>query len=145
MKDLLHLEYAVGFPDGWTDRTELIMVGPEREGRYPAVTLKRIMLEVDMSLEQFVGFQVQALEVLMGVKQPDVIEQKETTLSGVPAHTRLYRMKFLDKLCVQRQIYAIRGRTAYVITATSASDHYVDDAPIFDEIIRRFRFLAAGG
>jgi hypothetical protein len=142
MNDLVHQELTIGFPDGWEDRTEVLFVGPTREGRNPAVTVKRVEIKFDMTLAQFVGFQVQALEVLLGVKKADVIEEGDTTLAGLPAHARLYRLLFGDKPCVQRQVYTLRGRTAYIVTTTSAAEHYADDAPVFEEILKRFKLEA---
>jgi hypothetical protein len=139
MKDLVHQEMSIGFPDGWTDRTEVVFAGPVREGRSPTVTIKRITLQFEMSLAEFVKFQIQAAEVLLGVKPIDVMEEGPTTLAGIPAHIRVYRMRFAGKWCVQRQYYALRGLSAYVLTTTSADEHYTDDLPVFEEILARFQ------
>jgi hypothetical protein len=142
MNDLVHKEMTIGFPDGWEDRTELLIAGPPRDKRNPTVTVRRIELKFDMTLDKFVGFQAQALEVLLGVKKRNIVEEGETTLAGLPAYMRLYRFTYADKPCVQRQYYALRGRTAFVVTTTTAPDHYKDDAPVFDEIIKRFKLAA---
>jgi hypothetical protein len=140
MKDLIHHEFTTGFPDGWEDRTEVILVGPMRDGRRPTLTVARITLKSPQTLAQFAAFQRHGLSELSGVKDTDIVEEGETTLAGVEAYTRVYHTRFIDRMLTQRQVYAIRGQTAYVITETSAKEHYADDRPTFEEIMKRFHF-----
>jgi hypothetical protein len=140
MDDLFHNEYSIGFPEGWEDRTEVILVGPDRDGPKPTVTVKRLTLKTEQTLAQFSAFQLHSLRELVGVKPSAIIEERDTTLGGVPAHSRVYHVKFIDKLLTQRQTYAIRGQTAYILTETSARDRFEADIPLFDEVRRRFQF-----
>lgn len=140
MDDLFHNEYQIGFPEGWEDRTEVILVGPDRDGTKPTVTVKRLTLKTEQTLAQFSAFQLHSLRELAMVKKSDVLEESDTTLGGVPAHSRVYHVKFLDKHLTQRQTYAIRGQTAYILTETSARDRFEGDMPLFDEVRKRFQF-----
>lgn len=144
MKDLAHHEYTIGFPESWTDRTDVVLVGPAEDGKSPSVTVKRIDLEVEQTLAQFAAFQRQGLENIMNVQKPDFIEEGPTALAGLQAYARVYRIRFANKALTQRQVYAIRGRTAYVITMTSAVERYEADLPIFEEILGRFQFRLPG-
>jgi hypothetical protein len=140
MDDLLHHEYSVGLPEGWQDKTEVILSGPMRDGSCPTLTISRIKLKVPQTLEQFAAYQEHGLGVQMGVKREDILEEGETTLGGVPAFWRLYDLKFFGKPLKQRQTYALRGLMAYVVTETSTVAHYEDDRPVLGEMVKRFQF-----
>lgn len=140
MDKLLHHELSVGFPEGWEDRTEVVLAGPKRDGSCPTLTITRIKLKVGQTLEQFAAYQLHGLGVQMAVKPTDVLEEEETSLGGAPAFRRVYIVKFFGKPLKQRQTYTLRGLTAYVVTETSAVDHFADDLPIFNEMIQQFQF-----
>lgn len=141
MDDLLHHTFALGFPGGWEDRSDVLLAGPSRDGISPTVAVKRILLKVELTLARFVEFQRHGLEMVLKVTGLDVIEEGETTLAGLEAYMRVYRIKYLDAWLIQRQVYALRGEIAYVITETSTPDHYEEDLPLFDEVIKSFQFV----
>lgn len=141
MKDLAHNEYSVGIPDDWEDRTEVILKGPRRDGTSPTLTVSKVELREEMTLAQFAAFQRHGLEVMLSLKKLPVIEEGETTLGGAPAYMRVYNIQYMRKTLTQRQVYAVRGKIAYVITETSAKEHYADDRPTFEAMIAQFKFL----
>lgn len=140
MDDLLHHEYSVGLPDGWQDKTEVVLAGPMKDGSCPTLTVTRIVLKVAQTLEQFAAYQLHGLGVQMAVKKTDVLKEEETTLGGVPAFRRIYNLRFFDKPLIQRQTYALRGLVAYVVTETSRVDQFEGDLVTFNEMIERFQF-----
>lgn len=143
MDELTHHEFSIGLPEAWVDRTEVILVGPAKDGSSPTVTVKRIVLKAPQTLEQFVGFQLHGLRELVGVKPIDIVEERDTTLGGLPAYMRTYHLRYLDKFLMQRQVYALRGLVAYVLTETSGRERFEGDLPLFDEILKKFQFKAA--
>jgi hypothetical protein len=140
MHDFIHHEYALGLPEGWEDKTEVVFVGPQRGESNPTLTIKRMTLKTEQTLAQFASIQGHSLGMLLGVKNIDILEEGSTTLGGVDALMRVYNLRFGGKRLKQRQIYALRGQTAYVITETSSVEHYADDRPIFEGILKKFQF-----
>jgi hypothetical protein len=140
MNDLIHHELTVGLPEGWQDKTEVILVGPTRDESRPTLTITKVALKSPQTLAQFAAFQLFGLSGVGGVKATDIVEEGETTLAGLDAYVRVFHVRMFDRLLTQRQAYAIRGQTAYIITETSAKEHYEDDRPIFEEIMKRFQF-----
>ncbi|MCK6590346.1 MAG: DUF1795 domain-containing protein [Polyangiaceae bacterium] len=140
MDDLIHHEYSVGLPEGWQDKTEVVLSGPMNDGTCPTLTVTRIRLKVEQTLEQFAAYQLHGLGVQMAVKKTDILEEGETTLGGLPAFARVYNLRFFDKPLMQRQTYVVRGLVAYVVTETSTVDQFEDDRPLFNEMLKRFQF-----
>jgi hypothetical protein len=140
MDDLLHHEYAVGLPEDWQDKTEVVLSGPMKDGSCPTLTVTRIKLKMEQTLEQFAAYQLHGLGVQMQVKKTDVIDEGETTLGGLPAFFRIYNLRFFDKPLVQRQTYVLRGLMAYVVTETSTVDQFANDRATFNEMLKRFQF-----
>lgn len=139
MDDLHHGEFKIGLPDGWRDRTEVVFVGPKRSGVSPAISLKRTALKAGQTLADLAASQLEGLQLMLRVTKDDIIEEGEATLAGIHAHMRVYHGTYLDRRITQRQICMIHDQTAYVLTASSTREHYAEDLPVFEEVIRRFQ------
>lgn len=140
MKKVRHHDFSIGIPDEWTDRTEVVLKGLSRDGKnWPTVTVTRVLLEHDLTLAQFVDFQIRALVTQAGVNEA-FLHKGPTTLDGLEAFECDFDIKALGRWLTQRQIYAVRDRIAFVVVATSPKEFYAADHEIFDPIIKSFKF-----
>lgn len=140
MKRVQHHDFSIDIPDAWTDRTEVVVKGLSRDGKnWPTFTVTRVLLEHDMTLSQFVDFQIRALVTQAGVRE-SFMQKGQTKLDGLEAVTCVFDVKALGRWLTQCQIYAIRDKIAYVVVATSPKEFYAADHEIFDPIIKSFKF-----
>jgi hypothetical protein len=140
MNKVRHHDFTLGIPDGWKDRTEVVLKGLSRDGKnWPTVTVTRVLLEHDLTLAQFVDFQINALVTQAGVKE-SFMQKGQTTLDGLEASVCVFDIKVLGRWLTQRQIYAIRDKIAFIVVTTSPQEFYEADREFFDPIIKSFKF-----
>jgi len=140
MDKLTHQEFSIGLPEGWYDETEVLLKGAAVEGISPTITVNKEKLNTAQSSEEFAYAQLEGLKEAISQGGFESFEESTFELAGFDAFRRIYSFSFSDESLTQMQIYLVRGKTAYIITATTSKKQFAKDLPIFEEAIRRFRF-----
>ena len=89
------------------------------------------------SLEEY---KEKALNLVKGYKNYQLLDSKETTLSGLPAFTLTFLATF-DKDYKIKQIYAVRQNHGYSLTYRSELGYFDEQLPTSDKMMTSFEII----
>lgn len=110
--------YEIGFPEGWRDATQVVLIGPERHVFTPNVQVMREPLP-EVPIDEFLQAQRAELAQLAGFR---LIGHGDRSLGGRPALHHSYSWDLPDRPGVrirQMQITARRDNELFTVTCSA--------------------------
>ena len=142
MRVLRHSEFEIGVPDGWLDRSLVILRPPDSDHLAPSITVSRQPLSADISSEEFAIQQIPALTETFAEYGFRIIEERQVRLAGLDAFRYAYEFTSQESNLhvIQIQIYLIRNGFVYVLTATDDAERFHDHKSALEDAIAHFNF-----
>ncbi len=143
MKDLTHHDISIGLPPAWEDVSIVTLVGPELAGYAPSITVTRESVPAGTTAEQYALSQQAGLAAEFAPHGYAVVQEGPLSLGKLQAYGRRHTFAVPDAglQVEQLQVYAVGDGLAITITCTDRFDRFAQMLPVFQEAIRRFRFL----
>src|SRR3954447_1256755 len=118
MRKLQANTFELGFPEGGSDHSTIVMLGPGRPAFSPNVQVNQETMPEDFdSLEAYFASQ---LEELAGLEGFALVERGDRQLGGLRAINHSYTWRIPQGVEIrQLQLATIRGATIYTLTASS--------------------------
>jgi hypothetical protein len=142
MQELSHNKLVIGWPDGWHDRSNVILVGPSNDGFAPSINITCQRLTKPLSAEEYAGEQQSQLEKALDDEKFRVLDKGPYSLGTRPAYqrTQSYCPPALNREVVQWQVHIVNGLNAAVITATDKASTFERNLPLFKAAIAEFKW-----
>jgi hypothetical protein len=137
MRKLQAQAFSIGWPQGWTDSSTVVLIGPERPTFTPNVQVNQEPAPVDMTAAQFFAVQRQELSALDAFQ---VREHGDRLIASQRAeyHVITWKQNGID--VQQLQIATVRNGTLYTITCSAMPNDFKQFEGAFEMILAGFKF-----
>lgn len=129
--------FEIGYPEGWRDASQIVLIGIERPVFTPNVQVTREPLP-DMPVEEFLQAQRAELSQLSGFR---LLGHGDRTLGGRPALHHAYSWDLPDRPGVrirQMQVTARRDHELFTVTCSALEDDWEQAEPGFELSLSAF-------
>jgi hypothetical protein len=141
MREFIHHDFSIGFPDRWIDTSVIALAGPPDKGFSPSITIMRERLEFRLKIEEHAANQLAVLREQFAENDYEVVNEGEIQLGEVPAYQRTHEFDVTEDIRArQMQVYVIKGDDAITITCTSTDEGFDDSKALFLKAVREFRW-----
>ena len=139
MRKLRANAYEIGFPEGWSDHSTIVMLGPARPGFSPNVQVNQESMPEDAAnLEAYFAEQLADLQNLEGFR---VLERGDRTLGGQRALFHAYTWRIPQGIDIrQLQLATVRGNMIFTVTASATVADWDHFEGAFEMILAGFKF-----
>ena len=138
--------FTIKYPDGWEQRTAVNTVGflsPREDDKDLFQENVNLMLQ-DLSQKPMTVDQYTELtkkQVIDNLGASAIISLKNITLSGQQAKEFVYNMDYQGRNLKVKQVWFIKGNTAYLFTYTAHKDKYEEYLDLGTQTINSFKFF----
>lgn len=139
VKSLRANTFEIGFPDGWTDNSTIVLIGPERPGFAPNVQVHQEPVRDGGTMEQYLTLQRQQMQ--KELRNFRVVEVGDKLLGGATAVYHKYIWVTPQNVEIQQlQMMTQRSGTIYTLTASATLVDWPAFDAAFDLIVAKFKF-----
>jgi hypothetical protein len=131
---------SLGLPPGWVDRSVLTYVGPDDGDGSPSLVVTTDEVDGGTTLARYAAMQDAAVRA--GFEGIDLLEDRETTVSGHAAVRRTYRWRYDDRIMRQRMWCLLVGEVGYAIIASAPDAAFDGLRSTFAAALHDFRVRA---
>jgi hypothetical protein len=133
--------FILPLPIDWEDGSQLIAIGPERDGFRMNMVFATEPVARGISAAEFAAEQLPRLEVALD--QYELVSQRDATFGPNVGYLREHRFAMEGSSIAQLQFHVVHGGTAYTMTFTQLA-HYMDRSmPIAERLLSRVRIVQA--
>jgi hypothetical protein len=139
-----HGNYEMWLPRDWVDASTVIHVCPPGEDGYgPSVTVTREDLPSRTDVEAYAAKMLQGLEEGLADQGYRVIDEAPCRAGPIYGYRRehAFTPPNLGFEVRQMQLYLIRRKEAYTVTATARADRWAETAELLEGILATFSFV----
>jgi hypothetical protein len=139
-------KFTIKYPDKWQQRTAVNTIGflsPREDDQDLFQENVNLMLQ-DLSQKPMTVDQYTELtkkQVIDNLGASAIISLKNITLSGQQAKEFVYNMDYQGRNLKVKQVWFIKGNTAYLFTYTAHKDKYEEYLDLGTQTINSFKFF----
>jgi hypothetical protein len=141
MREFIHNDFVIGFPERWIDTSIIALAGPPDRGFSPSITITRERLEFQLNINEYAANQMADLEEELKENEYKVVEEGRIQLGDMPAYQRIHKFYVSEDIqAMQMQVYIIKGDAAITITCTTTAEQFNQSKSLFQEAVGQFRW-----
>jgi hypothetical protein len=145
MRKAIFNDWSLSVPDGWSDNSTVLLLGPVEGEARPTVTVTREVVTGSVSPKEYAIGQLPALKQELEPFGFDLLSESETKIgaSRRDCFQRTYRVGPVgsEQQVEQWQVYVVNGTDAITITCTHKVALFPKLLPIFRAVVQSFAFL----
>lgn len=127
-----HGNLVVTLPDGWSDASQIVALGPDEGGFRPSLV---VSLEPAQGAETAKALADRSLTALKkALRELDKIAEKPATLGGVAGVLREYTCQSAQGRMAQLQFYSVKNGQARTYTYSTTAEKLAAARPIAEKL-----------